>query len=246
MARNNSVKHAVMNILLYFIITYLLYGQACGAFHIRGRYNNMKQRLIINSVCDMLFVRNVRTKDSRPQTRLFNGSFESSFKDILRKCANERCISANQVIEQLQLIDSEYDSDARSSSRSLISSLSVVSQKDVSGFFELIFSSAVADLPIIGKWLDGYLPNRETIEFDFESRCMKLKVETLPLLPSIDIIGKDLSWESRTASISYTVEGKSEMSTWRILYVDDEYGIVAAKSSVTGWNLIRRVPQFVL
>ena len=113
-----------------------------------------------------------------------------------------------------------------------------VEQKFVSGTFDLIFSSAVADLPIIGGLLDGYLPNRETIIFDFDAGIMSLEVEILPFLPTIDILGENLSWDESLSTLSYNIKGKSSTSQWNILYSDEE--VLAAKSSVTGLNVIKK------
>jgi len=118
----------------------------------------------------------------------------------------------------------------------------------VEGVFELVFSGAVAGLPLIGRILDGYLPNRETITFDFEAGRMALRVETLPFVPPIDVIGDDLEWDDATGgSLGYRVRRKNtsgaakaaERSTWKIFYADD--GVVAARSSVTGLNVICRI-----
>ena len=111
----------------------------------------------------------------------------------------------------------------------------------VEGKFELVFSSAVAGIPFIGKILDGYMPNREIITFDFDSKEMSLVVELLPFLPTIDIYGADLKWDEQDAVLEYTVRGKEETSPsqWDMLFADDN--VVAARSSVTGLNVIWRL-----
>ena len=109
----------------------------------------------------------------------------------------------------------------------------------VNGSFELIYSSAVAKLPVVGAWWDGYLPNREIIKFDLENGELRLCVETFPFVPTIDIIGENLIYDEITASLEYTVKGKTKASNWDILYADQD--VIAAKSSVTGLNVIRRL-----
>jgi hypothetical protein len=127
----------------------------------------------------------------------------------------------------------------------MMSSRMIVShhQQDyVAGTFELIFSSAVAQLPVVGSWLDGYLPNKETIQFDFEKGKMTLNVDTLPFLPTLTIVGEDLTWqedESSSSTLSYKIQGKDKTSYWKILYADET--VVVGKSSVTGLNVIRRI-----
>jgi hypothetical protein len=81
----------------------------------------------------------------------------------------------------------------------------------VNGSFELIFSSAVAQLPIVGNILDGYLPNKETIVFDFDAGVMSLTAETLPFLPKVDIIGEGLDGATQ-ATLSYIIQGKDKKS----------------------------------
>lgn len=110
----------------------------------------------------------------------------------------------------------------------------------VDGSFELVFSPAVANFPIVGPWFDGYLPNKEIIKFDLENGELQLSVETFPFLPPIDIVGEKLSYDEITASLMYTVKGKDKTSQWDILYA--EQGALTAKSSVTGLNVIRRIP----
>jgi len=114
--------------------------------------------------------------------------------------------------------------------------LSPLDAARVQGRYELIFSGWLANVPI----LDGYMPTRETLEFSFGSSGeMNLEVETLPFLPSIKIVGEDCALDAAAGRVSYTIRGKSERSTWTILFVDDD--ILAARSSVTGLNIARRL-----
>jgi len=155
----------------------------------------------------------------------------STSSEVIRRCAMERSVDASDVIsilermEQLPALDRER-----------------IDVKSVSGEFELIFSSAVAKLPLLGSWFNGYMPNRETITFDTERKQMSLIVELLPFLPKINIYGDELTWDEKAGVLEYTVKrGKEENpapSRWTVLYADDE--VVAARSSVTGLNVIRR------
>ena len=67
---------------------------------------------------------------------------------------------------------------------------------------------------------------------------MSLIVQTLPFVPSIDIFGDNLIWKEEGA-LEYTVRGKDSASRWDILYADES--VCAAKSSVTGFNVIKRI-----
>ena len=109
------------------------------------------------------------------------------------------------------------------------------------GRFELVFSSGVANLPLVGRILNGYLPNNEIVEFNPEEGFMTLDVETLPFLPTISIKGNELQWNQESAVLSYVIEGKDKRSEWKVLYAEDS--MVAAKSSVTGLNIIKRIDR---
>lgn len=153
--------------------------------------------------------------------------------NILRNCANKRSVDAKTVISTLEEMETLRDRGN-----------SFFTKELVDGKFELIFSSSVANLPFIGSIFNGYMPNKEIITFDFEQGQMSLLVEILPFLPTINIYGDSLKLKDGVA-IEYTIRGKSKKqnspksSRWDLLYADDE--IVAAKSSVTGLNVIRRL-----
>lgn len=147
-------------------------------------------------------------------------------QQLLSECIATRSTSADQVIQELQKLDNLTDPPK-------------IAQSNVVGKFELVFSSGVANLPLVGKILNGYLPNREIIEFNPEEGFMTLDVETLPFLPIISIKGSNLQWNQESAVLSYIIEGKDKRSEWKVLYADD--AMVAAKSSVTGLNIIKRI-----
>ena len=153
---------------------------------------------------------------------------------VIRNCAYNRSIESGRVISALEKLEQQRagSSPGRKIDRSL-----------VQGTFELIFSSAVAGIPLVGSILDGYMPNREVITFDFDTKKeMSLIVETLPFIPTVDIYGDNLIWDEENATLQYTIRGKEDNkppSRWDILFADED--IVAARSSVTGLNVIRRL-----
>ena len=116
-----------------------------------------------------------------------------------------------------------------------------VPKEFLEGTFELVFSSAVKELPFVGMFYDGYMPSKEIMNFNFTAGEMTLTVETLPLMPQIDIVGDKLTWDPEKATLSYIIEGREEMppSTWQILYASEH--VLAARSSVTGLNVVRRI-----
>ncbi len=148
--------------------------------------------------------------------------------DILQKCAKDRSAKALDVISILENLEKKDTFQGND--------LAVA----IDGKFELIFSSAVANIPLIGNMLGGYMPNREIITFDLENKKMSLVVELLPFLPPINVHGDSLVLND-DATLEYTVRGKEGKppSQWKILYADDD--TVAARSSVTGLNVIRRL-----
>lgn len=148
-------------------------------------------------------------------------------KTIIEKCAVEKSIPPEDIISLLKRLEKDRQKGFGEK----------IEKENVEGEFELIFSSAVADLPFVGVLLKGYMPNKELITFDFAEKQMSLIVQTLPFVPSIDIFGDNLTWKEEGA-LEYTVRGKDSASRWDILYADDS--ICAAKSSVTGFNVIKR------
>ena len=111
-------------------------------------------------------------------------------------------------------------------------------------------STLLRKAPLIGEAL-GYMPTRETMDWDLEAGEMRLAIETLPFLPTIDVKGTGLAFDAETATFSYQitktetgpdgeqVEVKKPESTWRVLYADD--ALFAADSSKTGLCLVKRL-----
>ena len=107
---------------------------------------------------------------------------------------------------------------------------------DLAGTWELVFSSAAAKIPL----LDGYMPNRELLTWDLKAARLELEIETLPMLPKVRVVGESLAWDEATQTLTYTV-GSKPTSEWKLLFFDASDGVIAARSSVTGLNLIRRL-----
>lgn len=168
---------------------------------------------------------------SRPKTFVAAGkddqaatnrpAIETKDLDILQSCALEKSPSAETVLTILRRLEE-----------------SPIEIGQVGGTFELVFSSSVAGLPLLGSLLNGYMPNKEIIVFDLEAGRMSLSVETFPFVPTIEIVGNDLVWNASTSTLEYTIEGKDTSSEWTILYSDER--LLVGKSSVTGYNVLRR------
>jgi len=160
---------------------------------------------------------------------------EKEVSSLLQKCAFDKTARAVDIIHILQELHQSCTPIILCSD--LLSSLN--------GSFELTFSSAVFNLPFLGPISGGYMPNKEIITFDFQKENkMSLEVEILPFLPTININGDSLvlnQTSNESPYLDYVVRGKEDRppSQWKILYADEE--IVAAKSSVTGFNVIKRV-----
>ena len=105
--------------------------------------------------------------------------------------------------------------------------------------WDLVFSSAVAELPLVGGLLGGYLPNRETLRWDLEARALELEIELLPFAPAVRLEGRELRWDAEAQALTYRVNERPP-STWTLLFADAEAGVIAARSSVTGLAIIRR------
>jgi len=167
--------------------------------------------------------------------------FELDLVDVLQKCAIDRSAKASDVIETLEELEKSLESKPLGSTSIYLKEVDLSTALD--GTFELIFSSAVANLPILGNLCGGYMPNKEIITFDLEKKQMSLVVELLPFLPSIDIFGESLALDKDGATLEYVVQGNEQKppSQWKILYCDVSGEIIAARSSVTGLNVIRRI-----
>ena len=80
------------------------------------------------------------------------------------------------------------------------------------------------------------MPTSERLVWDLEAGRLAISVATLPFLPAIEIRGEGLTYAD--AVLTYTVGGKAP-STWEVFHADGD--VVAAVSSATGINIIRRV-----
>lgn len=154
---------------------------------------------------------------------------------IITRCALQRDAPAAEVIAALEAIEAAPADDGPNLSGRACAT-------DLSGqqTWELVFSSAAAKLPL----LDGYMPNEERLTWDLEAQRLELEIETLPLafVPKIRIVGEGLRWDEAAQTLTYTV-GSKPPSEWRVLWLDRANGVLAARSSVTGLNVIRRLEQ---
>ena len=62
----------------------------------------------------------------------------------------------------------------------------------------------------------------------------------LRFLPRISIVGEGLAFDEAAQTLTYAIKDKPP-SQWRLLYLDRAAGVMAARSSVTGLNVIKRV-----
>lgn len=114
-------------------------------------------------------------------------------------------------------------------------SSSSVPRELVEGQFELVYSTLLRKLPLV-DW--GYMPTKETIVWDLDNEEMRLAIETLPFLPTIDVVGNSLTYDEATSTLTYQIRDKPP-STWRVFYANDT--LFAADSSKTGLCLVRRI-----
>ncbi|KAJ1477687.1 hypothetical protein T484DRAFT_2023656 [Baffinella frigidus] len=114
--------------------------------------------------------------------------------------------------------------------------LGAIGEEDIAGEFELVFSSAVANVP----FLKGFFPNKEILSFDLQAKVLKLEIEILPFLPKINVIGNGLVFDPAASTLTYQVKEGQEPTVWELFYAAD--GVLGAKSSKTGLNVARRIP----
>jgi len=191
---------------------------------------NTDSNRIKNKGCLLHATANTKDRNSGEEHR-------SSPEEVIRQCANKQAVDAAIVISALETLEKGIHIASATSRQSSTR----IDATSLDGNFELIFSSSVANLPLVGKLFGGYMPNKEIITFDIDRKQMSLIVELFPFLPTIDIYGDSLTYDETAAALEYQIRGKEGKppSRWDILYADGD--IVAARSSVTGLNVIRRV-----
>eukprot|EP00929_Paragymnodinium_shiwhaense_P100940 TRINITY_DN63645_c0_g1_i1.p1 TRINITY_DN63645_c0_g1~~TRINITY_DN63645_c0_g1_i1.p1 ORF type:complete len:239 (+),score=21.15 TRINITY_DN63645_c0_g1_i1:57-773(+) len=169
--------------------------------------------------------RRAHTSDSAPQAEL------ASPQEVVRQAGlkGPGSLPGGEVVKALEKLEDDVTDASQGNRARDESSL-------VEGRYELVFSSALLGVPFI----DGFMPTKEILEFSFApARRMSIRVETLPFLPSIDIVGDDCAFDPASRTISYRIRGKAETSRWSVIYVDED--VLAARSSVTGLNIAKRL-----
>ena len=83
----------------------------------------------------------------------------------------------------------------------------------------------------------------QVLRWDLVGRKLILQIELLPLLPTVDIVGNDLEWDGAMCTLTYQVKEGRMPSVWSVFYLDEAAGVLAARSSVTGLNIIRRIQE---
>ncbi|CAJ1946045.1 unnamed protein product [Cylindrotheca closterium] len=161
-------------------------------------------------------------------------------QEALDQCILDRNVDPDQMIDLLENLSNEHD---------LRPNQSYDCQRDLQGSFEFVFSSSIAEIPLIGKRLfrGYYLPMREIIHFDFTNLTMGMEVKLLPLpnFPTFTLQGHDLQWHPNEAQLTYQFDGKDNTSVWNILYADGN--MLVAKCSVhLGLVVLRRIPPLEL
>ena len=172
--------------------------------------------------------------DDASTARATADAAERAAEALVRRCALERGVPAEEVLRALEKLE------GRPPSGSWDASMFVDGASGDAAAWELVWSSAVAGLPIVGGLLRGYFPTRETLRWDIAAARLDLEVETIPFVPAIKIEGTGLVWDAQEATLTYSVNEKPK-STWTLLLADVDAGVIAARSSVTGLNIIRRV-----
>ena len=97
---------------------------------------------------------------------------------VLTRCALQRSSPAEDVQSTLEELERTQSTEPAAVS-------------DFDGRWELVWSSAATKLPL----LNGYMPNRELLSWDLQAAQLRLKIETLPFLPKISIVGQGLAFD---------------------------------------------------
>lgn len=157
---------------------------------------------------------------------------------VLAQCAASRDVEPASVVEAVRLLEVCNEADASGSSADMPRLLAA--PDGTPSAWELVFSSSAAELPLLGQLWKGYLPNEEILRWDLARSELDLRIVLQPWLPAITIKGRDLVWDAGTSRLTYCVKEQGPPSTWQIIFADAQAGIIAARSSVTGVNVIKR------
>lgn len=157
-------------------------------------------------------------------------------QEALEQCVMDRNVDPDQMIDLLKNLLKVHD---------LRPNQSFDWYGDLQGSFELVFSSSIAEIPLVGKNVfHGYfVPMREIVHFDFPNHTMGMEVKFLPLpnFPTFTFWGHNLEWNPEEAQVTYQMDGKDNTSVWKILYADGHV-LVAECSVHLGLVVLRRIP----
>jgi len=159
-------------------------------------------------------------------------------QEALEQCVFDRDVDPDQMIDLLENLLKVHE---------LRPNQSFDWYGDLQGSWELVFSSAIANLPLVGKKLfQGYfVPMREIIHFDIPHHTMGMEVQFLPLdnFPTYTNWAYDLKWHPKKAELTYQMENNKDdlTSVWKILYADGHV-LVADCSERLGLVVLRRIP----
>ena len=87
--------------------------------------------------------------------------------NLIQAAAIDRSIPSSSLLPVLQYLENQNNQNN-------------IPKAMLDGSFELVYSSAVANFPIIGTWFDGYLPNKEIINFDLEMESSNFLLRHFP------------------------------------------------------------------
>ena len=158
---------------------------------------------------------------------------------VVRRCATRRGVPAAAVLGALEKLEAASQRAAEAGQPQQWDTAVLFGSAEAPTCWELVFSSSVADLPLLGGLLGGYFPIRETLRWDLGRAALDLEIELLPFAPCLKVEGTDLTWDEAKGQLSYRVNEKPP-STWTLVFVDEAAGVIAARSSVTGLNIIQR------
>lgn len=183
----------------------------------------------------------IPNKSSRSITQHY---FKSPLiQEAFEQCVVDRNVDPDHMIDLLENLSKVHDLQGPNHHQSYDW------QKDLQGSFEFVFSSAIAEIPLVGKKLfrGYYLPMREIIHFDFPHQTMGMEVKLLPLpnFPTFTLQAHDLAWDPEEAEVTYQFDGKDNTSVWKILYADGHL-LVANCSVHLGLVVLSRIPPLEL
>mmetsp|Transcript_37795 Transcript_37795/g.52483 ORF Transcript_37795/g.52483 Transcript_37795/m.52483 type:complete len:209 (+) Transcript_37795:132-758(+) len=150
-------------------------------------------------------------------------------RKIVDDCALKRKGDAKEVIKAMENLEEMHNE--------------VIVPFEFNGRWELVFSSSIANVP----FLNGFMPVKEIVTFSKVNEpggFIRLDTDVLGIMSFSRLPGDVLEWDGAKEKLSFNLRSKdgeapSSVKSWTFFHAEGD--VLAARSSGTGLNLLRRV-----